>query len=149
MTLDAALTIVHHLAIFGVAGILVAEWLLVRPGILGTDIRRLARVDSVYGAGAGLALAAGFARVFLGAKPSRFYTASTTFWLKTAFAVVGLLSVRPTLRYLGWRRRIDADPTPLPGPAEVSAARNLVLAQIAVFASSPALAAVMARGVGA
>ena len=115
MTLDATLAILHHLAIFSVAAVLAAEWVMVRPGMLSADIRRLVRIDSAYGAMAGIALAVGFLRVFLGAKPSSFYINSATFWLKiAAFAVVGLLSIRPTLRYLRWKRAIGRDPTALP-----------------------------------
>lgn len=115
MTVDAALAILHHLAVLGVATVLAAEWAIVRPGLVPEDIRRLTRIDSAYGAMAGIALSAGFARVFLGAKPSSFYTSSSTFWLKVgAFAAVGLLSIRPTLRYLQWRRAITADPAARP-----------------------------------
>jgi putative membrane protein len=150
MTLDATLAVVHHLAIFGLAVVLAAEWAIVHPGLVATDIRRLVRVDSMYGVLAGTVLGVGFARVFLGAKPASFYTTSTTFWLKIgAFALVGLLSIRPTLRYLRWRRAINRDPSALPPTSEVTAANRVIVIQMAVFASIPVLAALMARGIGA
>ena len=70
MTTDAWLAIIHHLAVFGIAAVLAAEWVLVRPGMAATEVRRLVRIDSSYGALAGVVLTAGFARVFLGAKPA-------------------------------------------------------------------------------
>ncbi len=49
MTTDAWLAIIHHLAVFGIAAVLAAEWTLVRPGLRATDVRRLVRIDSTYG----------------------------------------------------------------------------------------------------
>ena len=149
MTTDAWLAITHHLAVFGIAAVLAAEWALVRPGLSAADIRRLVRIDSAYGALAAVVLSAGLARVFLGAKPASFYTSSTTFWLKIAtFAAVGLLSIRPTIRYLGWRRALTTDPAASPDDSEAAAAHRAVNIQIALFASIPVFAALMARGIG-
>jgi putative membrane protein len=84
------------------------------------------------------------------AKPASFYTSSTTFWLKIAtFAAVGLLSIRPTIRYLGWRRALNTDPSCSPEHREAAAAHRAVNIQIAVFASIPVFAALMARSIGA
>jgi putative membrane protein len=150
MTTDAWLAIIHHLAVFGIAAVLAAEWTLVRPGITAESVHRLVRIDSAYGALAAVVLGAGIARVFLGAKPSSFYTGSTTFWLKIAtFALVGLLSIRPTIRYLAWRRALAADPAATPEEQEAAAAHRAVTQQIALIASIPVLAALMARGIGA
>ena len=150
MTTDAWLAIIHHLAVFGIAAVLAAEWTLVRPGLRATDVRRLVRIDSTYGVFAAVVLTAGFARVFLGAKPASFYTTSSTFWLKIAtFAAVGLLSIRPTIRYLRWRRALTEDPEFAPAVGEVTAARRAINAQISLFASIPILAALTARGIGA
>ena len=38
MSTDAWLAIAHHLAIFGVFAVLVAEWTIVRPGIDAADV---------------------------------------------------------------------------------------------------------------
>ena len=150
MTTDAWLAIIHHLAVFGIAAVLAAEWALVRPGLSAAGIRRLVRIDSAYGALAAIVLSAGFARVFLGAKPDSFYTSSSTFWLKIAtFAAVGLLSIRPTIRYLGWRRALNTEPSSSPKDSEAAAAHRAVNIQIALFASIPVFAALMARSIGA
>jgi uncharacterized membrane protein len=104
--------------VFSLAAVLAAEWALVRRGMAAADIRRLARVDGAYGAVAGVVIIAGVSRVIWGAKPAEFYLESTTFWLKmAAVAAVALLSIRPTIRYIGWRRALDADPSrPAVGP---------------------------------
>lgn len=147
MTTDAWLAIAHHIGAFGVALVLAAEWALVRPGLGVHDVRRLVRVDSAYGALAAVVVIAGIARVAAGAQPSDFYTGNPVYWTKMAtFVVVGLLSTRPTVRYLAWRRAA-ADGVE-PAEAEVLLARRAVRAQLLLFAAIPVLAALMARGVG-
>ena len=64
-----------------------------------------------------------------------------------AFATVGLLSVRPTIRYLAWRRALDIDDAG-PEATEVAAAQRAIRLQLGAFASIPVLAALMARGIG-
>ncbi len=149
MTTDAWLAIAHHLAIFGVFAVLVAEWALVLPGLSADGVRRLARIDAAYGILAAAVLIAGVTRVVYGAKPAEFYVENPVFWFKmAAFATVGLLSIAPTLRYLRWRRAVDEDDSATPGTAEVAGARRFVLLQLEVFVAIPVLAALMARGIG-
>jgi len=147
MTTDAWLAIAHHLAVFGVFAVLIAEWALVRPGLAASDVLRLGRVDAAYGALAGAVVAAGVARVFAGVKPSTFYTENPVFWFKmAAFATVGLLSIRPTIRYIRWRKALVVSGPPADG--EVRTARRAVYLQLAVFTFIPVFAALMARGIG-
>ena len=148
MTTDAWLAIAHHLAVFALLAVLAAEWALVRPGLDADGVRRLTRVDAFYGALAGLVIVIGISRVVWGAKPADFYTGSTTFWLKmAALAIVGLLSIGPTRRYLAWRGALDDGD--LPGEDQVRQARRMVHLQLGVFAAIPVFAALMARGIGA
>ena len=94
-------------------------------------------------------IVAGTARVVVGAKPAEFYTDNPTFWFKmAAFAVVGLdLSIRPTIKYIGWRKTL-ADGGTQPPPAVLQPVDRAINVQLAVFASIPVLAALMARGIG-
>ena len=149
MTTDAWLAIAHHLAVFGLLAVLAAEWALVRPGMRAADVHRLGRVDAMYGALAATVLAAGVARVVWGAKPADFYLENPVFWAKmAAFATVGLLSIRPTIRYLGWRRAVAADGDDLPADVEVTGARRMIGLQLLAFTLIPVFAALMARGIG-
>ena len=149
MTTDAWLAIAHHIAVFGLLGVLAAEWALVRRGMTAADIRRLARVDGAYGVAAGAVIIAGVSRVIWGAKPAAFYLESITFWLKMAALVaVSLLSIRPTIRYAGWRKALDEDPSALPSDQAVGWARQMINLQLAVFVLIPTFAALMARGIG-
>ena len=149
MTTDAWLAIAHHLAVFGVFAVLVAEWAIVRPGMAATEIRRVAQIDIAYGALAGLVVAAGITRVAAGAKPASFYLENPVFWFKmTAFALVAVGSVRPTIRYLRWKAAADAEPPSLPADDEIAGVRRLIHLQLAAFAAIPVFAALMARGIG-
>ena len=56
---------------------------------------------------------------------------------------MGLLSVPPTVAYIGWRRAGAA-----PTDAQVAGVRRWLLAELVAFALIPAFAAAMARGFG-
>jgi putative membrane protein len=87
--------------------------------------------------------------VFWGDAGPAFYVANWVFWTKIAlFVLVGLLSIRPTLVILRWRRAASSDPgfsVPADGVADV---RPWFLAEFGVLAFIPIFAALMARGIG-
>lgn len=147
---DLILAIVHHLIVFGIAAVLAAELALMRPAAMSPHtVRLLGRFDAAYGALAVAILVVGFSRVWFGAKGPDFYLHNHAFWAKVgAFAVVGLLSIKPTLRILAWQKALKADPAFTPAAAELTATRRTMLAEIHVFALIPIAAALMARGVG-
>ncbi|HYF47099.1 MAG TPA: DUF2214 family protein [Acidimicrobiales bacterium] len=148
MTTDAWLAIAHHLAMFGVFAVLVAEWALVRPDMGVDEVRRVTRIDAAYGALAGAVLVAGVSRVVWGSSPADFYLENPVFWFKmAAFAAVGLLSIRPTLRFLRWRGAVEQAGAE-PAVAEVAVVQRAIRLQLEVFVAIPVLAALMARGIG-
>jgi putative membrane protein len=147
---DLVLAIVHHLIVFGLAAVLAAELALMRPAAMSPQtVRLLGRFDAAYGVMALAILVVGFLRVKYGAKGAEFYLHNPMFWAKIgAFAVVGLISIRPTLRILAWQKLAKADAAFVPPPDEVGALRRQMLLEIHVFALIPVFAAMMARGVG-
>lgn len=147
---DLILAILHHVLVFSLPAILAAEIVLLRgaPPDAGRIIR-LARIDMHYGIIAGLVLIVGFARVYHGAKGPDFYLMNPMFWAKiAAFAMVGILSVAPTVRFLRWRRASTADPLFVPPAQEVSGARLLLFGEVFFFVLILIAAAAMARGYG-
>ncbi len=149
MFVDWLLASLHHLAVFSLAGILAAEIALMAGDVDGRRVLRLARVDAWFGIAAAIALAAGVARVFLGAKGAGYYGANLFFWLKMAlFAGIVLLSVAPTYSYIVWRRRVRADASFRPPGDEVAQLRTALYVEAALFAAIPLCAAAMARGYG-
>jgi putative membrane protein len=147
---DLILAIAHHLIVFGIAAVLAAELALLRPMSMSPHtVKLLGRFDTFYGLLALAILVVGFSRVFHGTKGPNFYLDNPVFWIKVgAFGVVGLLSVKPTLRILAWQKALKADAAFTPSADDLKALRRRKLAEIHVFALIPIAAAVMARGIG-
>jgi DNA-binding transcriptional LysR family regulator len=72
---------------------------------------------------AGAVLVTGLARVFLGSKGAAFYAHNPLLYLKLGmFLVIGLISIKPTLMFVRWRRTLRASGA-LPDAGEVKKAR--------------------------
>ncbi len=149
MSIDLILAIIHHLGVFTVAGIIAAEWALVRRDMTSEKVRQVAKIDALYGIAAGLVLLIGFARVYFGLKGSEFYMQNPVFWAKiVAFATVAVLSITPTLLFLSWRDKAKNNPSFVPSATEIANVRRYVKIEAHVFVLIPILAAAMARGYG-
>ena len=146
---DLILAIAHHLSVFTLAGLLLAEVALLKPDLSPQRIRQLGSIDMAYGALAMLIIVVGVLRVIFGDKGADYYLHNWAFWLKmAAFALVGLLSAPPTLAIIGWRRKLAADPSFSPDAATIAGLRRFYVGEIVAFAFIPAFAAAMARGYG-
>lgn len=148
--MDAVLASIHHLAAFALVGLIVAELVLLRGRLDGEGIGRFGRVDLLYGLTAGVVVVAGIARLLFGATPVEVYLGNAFFWLKMgAFAVVGLVSVYPTLVGLRWRRSLRGDAAFEAPVADARLLRRALALELAVLPIIPVSAALMARGIGA
>jgi putative membrane protein len=146
MRLDLVLAVGHHLLVFALVAMLVAEAVLLRGAVDATVLARLARLDTGYGMAAGLLLVVGLCRVFFGIKGADFYLHNPWFHAKLGtFVLVGLLSLLPTLRFLRWRKASRLDPGFRPAPAELATASTLLRVELGLLAVIFALAAAMAR----
>ncbi|MFK0688937.1 DUF2214 family protein [Mesorhizobium sp. IMUNJ 23033] len=106
-TTDLVLAIIHHLLVFSLAGIIGAEFVLIRSDLPAATLKRLAGIDRHYGIIATLIIIVGIGRVFYGLKGWEFYAYNWMFWAKmAAFATVGLLSIIPTVRFISWNRQV-------------------------------------------
>lgn len=145
---DLVLAILHHLLVFLLAFIIAAEFVLMKSDMSLRDLKILTHIDRMYGLVAMLVLAVGAARVAFGLRGWEFYAGNHAFWGKiAAFAIVGLLSVKPTLAILRWSRQAKEAGFQMP-VAEIKAMRRFLVAEIAVFALIPVFAAMMARNFG-
>ncbi len=115
--LDLVLAIAHHLLVFGLCGILFSELVLVRKGMDVATVGRVARMDLVYGALAGLIIAVGFARAAMAAKGWAFYSNNAFFWAKVGNPTQQDGRQRDPDRYRGGER----SPLPPPGAGAVRA----------------------------
>ncbi len=142
--LDYSLAISHHLLIFAMFGVLVAELVLVRSGLDQATINRTAGIDIWYGIIAGLIVIVGFTRAIFAAKGWYYYEHNLFFWAKiSTFVIIAVLSVPPTIRYLRWQRSGT-----VPNDVEIRSVRRILWIEVALFALLPIFAAAMARGYG-
>lgn len=147
---DLVLAILHHFVVFGLAAILAAETVLLNQELAGRTLQRLARIDGLYGATAGLVLVVGICRVLFGLKGWEFYVANHAFWGKmVCFAAVGLLSIVPTRRFLKWRSQAAGDASFHVPDAEAKSMRIYLRIEGVFFLAILVFAAAMARGYGA
>lgn len=143
---DLLLAILHHFLVFSLAGLLAAELALVRPGLAGPSLGLLGRIDGAYGGIAGAVVVVGVCRVLFGLRGWEYYVSNHAFWGKmAAFVIVGLLSIRPTMRILAWRRS-GTDVVP---EADILAVRAWIKGEVFFLALVLVFAAAMARGIGA
>lgn len=149
MILDATLSVLHFWFVLGLVGTLVAEVVLLRGALDAARCRQIAMVDAFFGLTAGGVLIVGFCRALFGAKGWAYYAHEPFFWVKLGlFALVGLISIPPTLTYLRWRKQANADGAFTPPEAEVKRARRLVVIETHGVALIVVAAALMARGIG-
>ena len=97
----------------------------------------------------GLWSLSGIYRVIKFGQGSEFYTQNPIFWTKMiVFALVGSLSLYPTITYVLWAIPLSKGTLPQVTESMVSRLRLIINVELVGFASIPFLATLMARGVG-
>jgi putative membrane protein len=139
----------HHLCAFTLTACLIYEFIAYRRELSLAEARRIQRVDLAYGISAGLLLVFGLLRVFFFEKGVNFYVHSPFFWVKmAAFAMVGILSIDPTVRYIRWNKPIGENVAPEIKDAEYKRTRILLWAEMVGIVVILLAAPLMARGIG-
>jgi putative membrane protein len=142
--LDLTLASAHHVLIFAIFGTLFGEMIALNGPVNAVTVKRVARLDFVYGMAAALVVVVGFGRAILAAKGWRYYSHNGFFWAKIAtFALIGLISIRPTVNFLRWK----ASDT-VPDAVALRQVRLLLHIELTLFVLLPIFAAAMARGYG-
>ena len=150
MALDALLAFLHFVLAFLIFGALASEAVLLRQPLTARGLKLLSSLDSGYGVSAGLLIFVGVLRVFFGVRGPDYYNAEPFFWAKmVAFALVGLLSIMPTIAFIKWRRAVKADANFLPDAAAVKRVQRWIALELIIFWFIPLFAVLMARGFGA
>ncbi len=149
MVLESLLAYAHLLAILTMVVFLASEAALCRTEWLNAAvIERLGKIDMVYGISAGAVFLTGLARVFLGSKGAAWYAHNPLLYVKLVmFLAIGLISIKPTMMFLRWRRELRAGGA-LPDALEVKKARRLVMVQAHILPFIPLAAVFLARGFG-
>ena len=149
MWLDATLAYLHYMSIFMLFALLTVQLVLIREPLDERLVRRLGRIDIVYFVSAIAVLVTGFLRATLGAKGADFYFSSWPIYVKLAlFLAVGIISVKPTLTFIQWKRMYEKDPSwRVPGEEQVRM-RRLISIEVHIAALIALVAVIMARGLG-
>jgi putative membrane protein len=146
---DAALSYLHFVFAFILAGALAAEAFVLRLPVDGRVARLLLRIDLFYAISAVGVIVAGVSRVYWGAKGGAFYATQPFFWAKMAtFAIIGLISIVPTRAFFRWVKAAKADSAFAVPKADSKRVRRLVMVELHLLALLPLFAALMARGIG-
>jgi putative membrane protein len=147
---DAALSYLHFIFAFLLAGALASEAFVLRLPVDGRVARLLLRIDIFYAVGAVGVIAAGVSRVFWGAKGVEYYALQPIFWAKMiTIALVGLLSIAPTRTFFAWVKQAGRDGAGFSvADADAQRVRRLVIIELLLFALIPLFAALMSRGIG-
>ena len=149
MDIDLLLACAHHLAVFTLVGLFAAEFALLRPGLSGAAIGRLAKIDAAYGGVAGLVVVVGIVRVIFGRSGWEYYVGNGAFWAKmTAFLIMGLLTIPPTMAIRKWVTALKTDVSFAPPEQDIRRNRRFVHIQAGFLVLIPVFAAAMARGYG-
>lgn len=149
MDIDLLLAISHHLVVFLLVAIFAAEFALLRPGLSGSRIGQLARIDAAYGGVATLVIIVGVLRVIFGATGWEYYVGNYAFWAKmAAFLAAGLLTIQPTIAIRRWLKASKDDTAYAVPGAEIATSRRYIHLQAGILVLIPIFAAAMARGYG-
>lgn len=146
---DAALSFLHFTFLLILVAALGAEAFLLRLPVDARLAKLLLRADAFYGISAIGLLGAGAARAIWGAKGWEYYAGQPFFWAKLAtFALVGVISIWPTLTFLKWNKAAGADAAFMAAEATVARMRRVIMAELHLLAVVVLFAALMARGIG-
>ncbi|WP_134549252.1 DUF2214 family protein, partial [Pseudomonas aeruginosa] len=123
---QAIVAYLHYLSIFLLFALLVLQHRLLRLPLDLERARSLAAIDRGYGLCALAVLASGLARVLWYGKGVDYYLHNGLFHAKVGlFVLAALVSLLPTVTFLGWRGALKAGEVPAVTPAR---GRRVVLA---------------------
>jgi putative membrane protein len=111
--MDILIPYLHFIGIMTLMGALIAEHLLLKPGLNKEQINQLALVDLVYAVSVVIVLTTGLLQWFVYGKDSAYYLSNPIFHIKlTLFIILGILSIMPTIKFLRWRKQFKAGTVP-------------------------------------
>lgn len=149
MTATVTLAFLHHAAAFLVVAVLTVELVLLKGELTLTCARSVVRMDAAYGIAALVLLVVGFLRVFYTEKVPAYYFHNGAFLAKIAlFAIVGLISIYPTMQFLGWRKALKQQQVPTLAAAARSRIRMILHLELTLLFVIMLMAAIMAGSVG-
>ena len=146
---SASVAYIHYLSFMLCFGALVFERISLKVDQNRQEAISMVIADIIYGIAGIALLLSGIYRVIKFGQGSEFYTENPIFWTKIiVFALVGSLSLYPTITYVFWAIPLSKGTLPQVTNNLVSRLRLIINIELVGFASIPFLATLMARGVG-
>ena len=146
---SAFVAFIHYLSFMICFGALIFERISLKPNPDRKEAISMVLADIVYGIAGISLLISGIYRVLKFGQGSEFYTQNPIFWTKIiVFALVGSLSLYPTVTYVLWAIPLSKGNLPKVTENLVARLRLIINVELIGFASIPFLATLMARGVG-
>ena len=146
---SASIAYIHYLSFMLCFGALVFERISLKVDLSRKEAISMVVADIIYGIAGITLLVSGIYRVIKFGQGSEFYTENPIFWTKIiVFALVGSLSLYPTITYVLWAIPLSKGTLPKVTDNLVSRLRLIINIELVGFASIPFLATLMARGVG-
>jgi putative membrane protein len=145
---SALFSFLHFTAVFGIVATLFFEWLTLSRSPTYVEARRIQLCDAWYGIFAAVLVAAGLLRVYYFEKGKDFYLPNPFFRAKIGlFVLVGLLSIAPTVKFLGWRKETRRGLPPVVTAKEYSLLIMLLRLELLGLLGAAFCATLMARGI--
>jgi putative membrane protein len=137
---------IHYISLMLIIAAILGEHLLLKPDLSLSNAKTIQSLDTIYGASAGLLVLTGVVRMYL-EKGVGYYLHSGAFYaLLAVFAVVGLISIYPTVVFLRWRGDTRAGRAPQPPPGQLKNLQTILRAEMALLFLAPLFATGMAHG---
>ena len=146
---SASIAYIHYLSFMLCFGALVFERISLKPNPNRHEAISMVVADVIYGIAGVALLVSGIYRVIKYGQGAVFYTHNPIFWTKIIiFALVGSLSLYPTITYVLWAIPLSKGTLPNVNENLVSRLRLIINIELFGFSSIPLFATLMARGVG-
>ncbi|MBD2510982.1 DUF2214 family protein [Nostoc muscorum FACHB-395] len=149
MWISAIVAYLHYLSFMLCFGALVSEALNLKKELSLNEAWKIVIADAVYGISATVVLVTGILRVIYFGKGTVYYLSNPVFYAKVVvFIVVGLLSLYPTISFIGWVKSLQQGQAPKLELLKLNRLIWLIRIELLGFTLIPLLAAIMARGIG-
>ena len=146
---SASIAYVHYLSFMICSGALVFERITLKSDPNREEAISMVVADIVYGIAGIALLVSGIYRVIKFGQGSDFYTHNPIFWTKIViFALVGSLSLYPTVTYILWAIPLSKGKLPECTSNLVSRLKLIINIELLSYSLIPLFATLMSRGIG-
>ncbi len=146
---SASVAYIHYLSFMVCFGALVFERNRLKTDPSKNDAISMVVADVIYGIAGIALLISGIYRVTQFGQGQEFYIHNPIFWTKIIiFALVGSLSLYPTITYILWAIPLSKGNLPTVSENLVSRLKMIINIELIGFALIPFFASLMARGIG-